>query len=428
MMLAFLGIVLFGTILIGLPVAFGMGLASASWLLFFQGMEPTVLARRIYFALSSFPLLAIPLFTMLGFLADRARMLPRLVVWLQMLLGRTRGGMAYVNVGASMLFAGISGTSVSDIASLGRVQIQLMTRAGYPVEYSAAITSATAIIGPIIPPSVAMIIYALAVGNVSVGGLFVGGAVPGLLFGLGFLVLAWWTTRRRGYGVLLERPRFSELVRQTVLVIPLLFLPVIIVGGIIFGVFTVTESAAIGVVYTVIVGFLSKPRLRLKDIYDAIIFSAVISSVAGMLLATGGIMSWLLTFNGVTQQLADFLISITTSPTVFMIIVMLALLVLGMMMDAVPLMIALAPLLAPVAQQYAIPDIQFGLLFVITCLIGLVTPPVGIVLFMTSSLSGVAVERLSWAIAPFVVWMIIVVLLVVLVPPLTTWLPAMLGF
>lgn len=427
-MLAFLMIVLFGTILIGLPVAFGIGLASASWLLFFQGMEPTILARRIYFALGSFPLLAIPLFTMLGFLADRSQMLPRLVVWLQMLLGRMRGGMAYVNVGASMLFAGISGTSVSDIASLGRVQIQLMTRAGYPVEYSAAITAATAIIGPIIPPSVAMIIYALAVGNVSVGGLFFGGAIPGVLFGLGFAVMAWWTTRRRGYGVLFDRPSWPELLRQTFLIIPLLFLPVIIVGGIMFGVFTVTESAAIGVVYTVVVGFLSKPRLRLKDLYDAVIFSAVISSVAGMLLATGAIMSWLLTFNSVTQQLADFLISITTSPVVFMMIVMIALLVLGMLMDAVPLMIALAPLLAPIAAQYQIPDLQFGLLFVITCLIGLVTPPVGIVLFMASSLSGVAVERLSLAIVPFVIWMIAVVLLVIFVPALTTWLPAQLGF
>lgn len=427
-MLAFLMIVLFGTILIGLPVAFGIGLASASWLLFFQGMEPTILARRIYFALGSFPLLAIPLFTMLGFLADRSQMLPRLVVWLQMLLGRMRGGMAYVNVGASMLFAGISGTSVSDIASLGRVQIQLMTRAGYPVEYSAAITAATAIIGPIIPPSVAMIIYALAVGNVSVGGLFFSGAIPGVLFGLGFAVMAWWTTRRRGYGVLFDRPSWPELLRQTFLIIPLLFLPVIIVGGIMFGVFTVTESAAIGVVYTVVVGFLSKPRLRLKDLYDAVIFSAVISSVAGMLLATGAIMSWLLTFNSVTQQLADFLISITTSPVVFMMIVMIALLVLGMLMDAVPLMIALAPLLAPIAAQYQIPDLQFGLLFVITCLIGLVTPPVGIVLFMASSLSGVAVERLSLAIVPFVIWMIAVVLLVIFVPALTTWLPAQLGF
>jgi TRAP-type transport system large permease protein len=428
MMVAIIGFIFFFTILIGMPVAFSMGLAGASWLLFFQGIEPTILARRIYFALGSFPLLAIPLFTMLGFLADRAQMLPRLVLWLQLLLGRTRGGMAYVNVASGMLFAGISGTAVSDIASLGRVMIQLMTRAGYPVAYSAAITAATAIIGPIIPPSVAMVIYALAVGKISVGGLFMGGAIPGFLFGFGFMAMAWWTTRRRNYGKLFDRPNLAQLAHHTILVLPLLFLPVVIVGGIIFGVFTVTESAAIGVVYTIIVGFLSNPRLRLKDLYEAILYSAIISSVAGMLLATGAVMSWLLTFNSVTQSIADFLTSVTSSPIIFMLIVMLVLLVLGMLMDAVPIMVALAPLLAPVAEQYDIPPLQFGLVFVITCMIGLVTPPVGIILFMASTLSSVSVERLSWAIAPFVLWMIAVVVLIIFFPPLTTWLPAKLGF
>lgn len=428
MMLAVLAIILFGAILLGLPVAFSLGLASASWIIFFQGLEPTILARRVYFALGSFPLLAIPLFTMLGFLADRTQMLPRLVTWLQMLLGRTRGGMAYVNVASGMLFAGISGTAVSDIASLGRVLIQLMTRAGYPVGYSAAVTAATSIIGPIIPPSIAMVIYALAVGNISVGGLFMAGAIPGFLFGIGFLAMAWSTTRRHKYGKLFDRPALKELAWQTLLILPLLFLPVIVVGGIVFGVFTVTESAAIGVVYTILVGILSKPRLRIRDLYDAILYSAIISSVAGMLLATGAMMSWLLTYNSVTQSLADFLTSLTSSPTVFMLVVMLALLVLGMLMDAVPIMVALAPLLAPVAKHYGIPDLQFGLLFVTTCMIGLVTPPVGIILFMASTLSSVPVERLSRAIVPFVLWMITVVILIIFFPALTTWLPTQLGF
>jgi tripartite ATP-independent transporter DctM subunit len=427
-MIAFVAIVLFGTILIGMPVAFGMGLASASWLLIFQDIEPTILARRIYSALGSFPLLAIPLFTMLGFLADRAQMLPRLVVWLQMILGRTRGGVAYVNVFSAMLFAGISGTAVSDIASLGRVLTQLMTRAGYPLAFSAALTAATSIIGPIIPPSVAMIIYALSVGNISVGGMFVGGAIPGLLFGLGFLFIAWFTSHRHGYGHISDRVPMSELGAQTLKVLPLLMLPVIIIGGIIFGVFTVTESAAIGVIYTVLVGSLSGPGLRWRDLSDAVLYSAVISSVAGLLLAAGALMSWMLTFNGVTQQLAEFLTGLTENPVLFMGIVMVALLVLGMLMDAVPIMIAIAPLLAPIADQYGIPDIQFGLLFVITCMGGLVTPPVGIVLFMTASITDVSVERLSWALMPFVGWMICVVVLIVLFPPLTTWLPAVFGF
>lgn len=428
MMTIVIGGIFFATILIGVPIAFGMGLAGSTWILFFQGIEPTILVRRFYFSLNSFPLLAIPLFIMLGILADRARMLPHLVVWLQMILGRLRGGMAYINVVSAMLFAGISGTAVSDIASLGRTLIQLMTRAGYPLTYSAALTSATSIIGPIIPPSVAMIIYALAVGNVSVGAMFAGGAIPGVLFGGGFLAMAWFKTRRGNYGVVQPWPAPVDFLRQTVRVIPLLMLPVIIVGGIFSGVFTVTESAAVGVAYTMLVGFLSKPRLGLRDLYDATLYSAVISAVAGMLLGAGAIVSWIFTFNQVTQSLADWLTAMALAPSAFMLAVVVALLILGMLMDAVPIIIALAPLLAPIAAHYGISDIQFGLVFVVTCMIGLVTPPVGIILFMTSSLTGIKLEPLSLAVFPFVVWMAIVVVLMVFFPALTLWLPHLVGF
>lgn len=427
-MLIVIGGIFFGTILIGVPIAFGMGLAGSTWILFFQGMEPTILVRRFYFSLNSFPLLAIPLFIMLGILADRVRMLPHLVVWLQMILGRLRGGMAYINVVAAMLFAGISGTAVSDIASLGRTLIKLMTRAGYPPTYSAALTSATSIIGPIIPPSVAMIIYALAVGNVSVGAMFAGGAIPGVLFGTGFLAMAAFTTRRGKYGVVQAWPTRRDFARQTVRVLPLLALPVIIVGGIFSGVFTVTESAAVGVAYTMLIGFLSRPRLRIRDIYDATLYSAVISAVAGMLLGAGAILSWVFTYNRVTQSLADTLSAMALSPSMFMLAVVAALLVLGMLMDAVPIIIALAPLLAPIAAHYGISDIQFGLVFVVTCMIGLVTPPVGIVLFMTSTLTGIKLEPLSLAVFPFVVWMTVVVVLMIFFPGLTLWLPHWVGF
>jgi len=428
MMLAVIGLIFFATILIGVPIAFGMGLAGSTWILFFEGIEPTILVRRFYHALNSFPLLAIPLFIMLGMLADRARLLPELVVWLQMILGRLRGGMAYINVVAAMLFAGISGTAVSDIASLGRTLIQLMTRAGYPLAYSAALTSATSIIGPIIPPSVAMIIYALAVGNLSVGAMFAGGAIPGVLFGAGFFVMAWYRTRRGHYGVTLPRPELRSFLRQTLRVLPLLVLPVIIVGGIFSGVFTVTESAAVGTVYTILVGVLKSPRLKWRDLYDATLYSAVISAVAGMLLGAGAIVSWILTYNQVTQSLANALLALSVGPEAFMLIVVAVLLVLGMLMDAVPIMIALAPLLAPIARQYGISDVQFGLVFVVTCLIGLVTPPVGIILFMTSSIANVKLEPLSLAVLPFVIWMTVVVILMVFFPSLTLWLPKLVGF
>jgi tripartite ATP-independent transporter DctM subunit len=421
-------VIIFGTLLIGVPIAFGIGLAGATWILFVEGMEPGVAARRVIFAWDSFPLLSIPLFIMMGLLADRAGLLPEMVRWLQMILGRLRGGMAYLNVVASMLFAGISGTAVSDVASLGRVEIQMMTRAGYPATYSAALTAASSIAGPIIPPSVAMIIYALSVANVSIGGLFMAGAVPGFLIGGGLMALTWRDARRQQLGTTVARPGQAEFLWQTLRTIPLLLLPVIIVGGIVTGVFTITESAAVGVGYVTLIGFALTRKLALRDLYDATIYSAVLSSVVAMLLGAGALLSWILTINRVTNALAEAIVALTGDPTVFLALVAAALLVVGMLMDAVPIIIALAPLLAPIARTYGIDDLQFGLVFILSSMIGLVTPPVGIILFMTSGISGVPVERLSAAILPFVLWMIAVVALLVGVPALTLWLPRLVGY
>ena len=428
MMLTVLSSIFIFSILIGVPIAFGMGLAGVSWILFFEGLDASILARRMYTALSSFPLLAVPLFIMIGFLADRSGMLPDLVRWLQLLLGRFKGGMAYINVVSSMVFAGVSGSAVSDVASLGRVEIEMMRQAGYPVPYSAALTAVSAIIAPIIPPSVAMVIYALAVGNISIGGLFMAGVVPGLLMGGGLLVICWYKARAGVYGTMVDRPDLGTIVRQTVHVMPLILLPVLIVGGIVGGVFTVTESAAIGVAYTLLIGFALTRQLRLRDLYDATVYSAVVSSVLGMLIGAGAIVSWILTRNQVTQQLADFVITVTTDPTLFLAAVAVALFLLGMVMDATAITIALAPLLAPIARLYGIDDLHFGMVFVLCTMIGLITPPVGIILAITATVARISFEAISRAIIPFVAWTIGVVALIVLVPPLTLGLPRLLGF
>ena len=426
-MMIFLTVGFFVLTIIGVPVAFAMGLVGATWILFFEGLEPTILARRTYFALGSFPLLSIPLFIMLGFLAERTGMLPQLVTWLRMMFGRARSGMAQVNIVSSVLFSGVSGTAVSDVASLGRILIQLMTRAGYPAAYAAALTCSTAMLAPIIPPSVAMIIYALAVGNISVAAMFMAGVVPGLLFSGGFMVMAWYTTRKNNYGKTYERPSLKEFVAQTLRVVPFLVLPVIIVGGIRFGVFTITELAAIGVSYTLLYGFLKKDRLTFRDVYDATVYSSVASAVAGALLLTGAIVGWIMTYNGITQTVADFLLSVTTSGTVFLLLVAAIVTFIGTVMEPVPIMIALAPLLAPIAKVYNVSDIHFALVFVVTSLIGMVTPPVGIVLFMVSSIANVSLERLSIVILPFVLWMCVVVLLMIFIPDITLWFPRYLG-
>jgi tripartite ATP-independent transporter DctM subunit len=427
MVAVLLGVLLL-TLLLGVPIAFGMGLAAALWIVFVEGLEPSILVRRMYGIMSTFPLLSIPLFTMIGALAERCGLLPELVKWLQMLLGRLRGGMAYINVANSMVMGGVSGTAVSDVASLGRIEIQVMKRAGYPASYAAALTASTAVIAPIIPPSVAMIIYALAAGGVSIGGLFMAGIVPGLIMGLGLWVMAWFKSRRANFGHRLDRPEARVILHQTFKVLPFLVLPVIIVGGIISGIFTVTESAAVGVTYVLLIGFFVTRSLSLKDVYETVLYSSVISSVVGLLLGTGAILSWILTRNRVTQELADFLATVTTDPTLFMVIVAVALLCLGMIMDVTAMMIALAPLLVPIARQYGIPDLQFGVVFVLSCMIGMITPPVGILLFMTASLAEISLEDVYLAILPFVLASFVLVALLILFPPLTLWVPSLFGF
>ena len=427
MLIAMSGIFLL-TILIGVPIAFGMGLAGAGWILFVERLDPGVLARRMYNALEAFPLISVPLFIMLGYLAEKCGLLPKLVRWLQLLLGKFKGGVAYLTVVSSMIFAGISGTAISDVASLGRIQIDLMRKAGYDLPYSAALMAASSICGPIIPPSVPMIIYALSAGNLSIGGLFMAGAVPGILLGLGLMAICWVRARSGQYGTLLERPAMRELVISTVRVAPLLILPVIIVGGIVSGIFTVTESAAIGVMYIIVCGFLVTRELTWRHIYDAVVFSGVISSVLGMLMGSGVIVSWILTRNRVSFMLSEYLRSQSSSPIVFMCLVAITLLFLGCVMDATAIIIAFTPLMAPIAAQYGIHDLQFGLLFVFTCMVGLLTPPVGIILFVTCALVDLRVETLVRSLIPFLVWMVIVVALLIAVPPITTFLPRLLGF
>lgn len=423
-----IGTIFFLSIMIGMPIAFGMGIAGAIWILFVERLDPGLLARRMANAMQVFPLLSIPLFVVIGYLAERAGLLSDLVAWLLMLLGRLKAGMAYVNIVNSMFFAGISGTAVSDVASLGRIEIKLMEEAGYPRAHSAALTAASSICGPIIPPSVAMIIYALAAGNVSIGGLFLAGAIPGFVLGAGMLVMCWWHARKGQYGILQDRPPLRDLLWQTARVAPLLILPLIILGGITSGVFTVTESAAIGVVYVLLIGFLYTRQLAWRDVRDAIVYSAVVSSVLGMLMGSGVVIGWILTRNQIGQQLADWIRSISGDPIVFMLLAASLLFFLGMVMDATAIIIMLTPLLAPIASEFGIPDLQFGIVFVLTCMVGLITPPVGVILFMLCTIAELPLHVLSRAVIPFVIWILGLIVLIIFFPFLTLFLPRLLGF
>lgn len=416
------------TIAVGVPIAFGMGLAGATWILFFDGLEGSILVRRMYGIMSSFPLLAIPLFSIIGILAERCGILTEMVKWLQMILGRLRGGVAYINVAASVIMGGVSGTAVSDVAALGRIEIRMMTKAGYSAAYSAALTASTAVIAPIIPPSVAMVIYGLAAGGISIGGLFMAGIIPGLLMGVGLAVMVWIGARQvdQESNTVTITPKL--VLQQTVRILPFLFLPVIVVGGIVSGIFTVTESAAIGVIYTLFIGVALTRNIGFKDIYDALVYSAIISSVVGLLMGAGAIISWILTRNQITLHLATYLTSLTADPMIFMALAALVLLMLGTVMEATALIIALAPILVPIARQYGIDDFQFGIVFIMSSIVGMITPPVGILLYMTATIAEVPLEQVFRRTLPFALSAMVLIALLILFSPLTLWVPELFGF
>jgi tripartite ATP-independent transporter DctM subunit len=431
-MIGIIGGIFAGSALIGVPVAFAVGLAGAFYIVIWEGLPPGVLARIMFYNLNSFAFLAIPLFMLIGVLAEKSGMLDDLVQWLRLFVGRLRGGMAYINVLASMVFAGVSGSAIADVASLGPIEARLMRRYGYRDEFTAALIASSAIIGLIIPPSLGLVIYALAAGRVSIGGLFLAGAVPGVLLGGVLLVLSYLMTRGNPDIDVRERMPLRKLLRemavQTWRMALFLVLPVIIIGGIVGGVATVTEAAAVGAAYIGIVGGLVLRRLSPRDFIDALVWTGLMTAVVGMLIAGGSTIAWILTRNQATAQLADYLTSISTDPLFFMLVVAVALFIVGMFIDVVMAIIALAPLLAPVAELYGVPTLQFGLVFILAIEIGLITPPVGYLLFMTAAITDVKIERLFVSILPFVLGEFLVVIAVILWQPLTTWLPGMFGF
>ena len=287
------------------------------------------MTRIIYYHLDSFPLLAIPLFIMLGAFAEKAGMLDGLVRWLLLIVGRMRAGMAYVNVLASMFFAGVNGAANADVASLGPLEMKLMRRCGYDDRFSASLVAASAIAGPIIPPSIGMVVYALAGGNISIGGLFLAGAVPGVLLCGTLLVLSYFLTRKGDLILGRDKMAAPEWMRafwkECTGIIHILILPFFIVGSIVSGMATVTEAAAVGAVYTLLVGMFIMRTLRWQQIFDSVVWAALMSAVVGMLIGGGALIGWILTRNRATAQLAEYLISISSEPLFYLIAVSVAL-------------------------------------------------------------------------------------------------------
>lgn len=413
-------------IFVRIDIAFAIGAASYLWL-FLAGESMTTGVTRIFSGLNSFVLLAIPFFLLAGELMNNSGITNRIVKFANYTIGRFRGGLAQANVLASLFFAGITGAAVADVAALGSVFIPAMDEEGYDTDFSSAITAASSIVGPIIPPSIIIVIYG-SVTSTSIGALFSAAIIPGLLLGGALMVITGVLSVQRDFPSHtpdVERSEVPGLLFDSLIA---LTMPAIILGGILGGVFTPTEAAAVACIYALLIGGVFYRSLGSSDILDSLSITLERSAQLYAIIAFAMILSWMLARTGITRDLADALVQMGLSPEMFMLFVGVILLFVGTWLEIGAAAIILAPPLATIAETLGIPAYQFGIMFIVTLNFGLITPPLGICLFAASSVSDRPVWAISKEIVPFYVADIAVLMSIIYLPSLTLTLPRLTGF
>ncbi|MEP2642796.1 TRAP transporter large permease [Roseobacter sp.] len=415
-------------LMIGLPVIFGL-LAAPGLLLFFNGQEKdiTLLYRNVYNGMDSFPLMAIPFFMLAGELMNRGGITMRLVEFSQAMMGHFRGGLAHVNILSSMLFAGLSGSAVADTSALGSMLIPAMEKQGYSRKFAAAITAASSVIGPIIPPSGIMIIYAYVMGE-SVAALFLAGIVPGVMVGLGLMFMVKLQADKYDFPVATKKHTWGERGQASLKAFFPLLTPVIILGGILAGVFTPTEAAAVAVAYALFIGLFVMRTLRLRDLPDVMGRAGLTSAVVLLLVGAAMAFKTVVSLSHAPEAMADFVLSLTSNPLVLLLLINLLLFIVGMFLDAGPAIIILGPILGPIFVELGVDPIHFAIIMSVNLTVGLATPPMGLVLFVASSVSGERVEAISKAILPFLAVEVVVIFLITYIPAISMTIPRLTGF
>jgi tripartite ATP-independent transporter DctM subunit len=412
---------------LGMPLAFALGFSALAGLAA-SDVDFNMLPTRMVNSLDSFPLLSIPLFMAAGELMIKAGIMEQLIQFSNAFIGRVRGGLAQVAMMAGAILSAVSGSAVSDASALAAT-LHPSLKKNYGAGFSTAVIAASANLGPIIPPSGAMIVYAYMAGpTVSVGGLFMAGTIPGILLTAVFMFQCWWIAKKRNYPLTGEPVSVRNIAIQTRRSFITLLMPVVCIGGIVGGAFTATEGAAIGVVFALIIGFFITRTLKLSDLPHVLLRSAIMSGIVGAMIAFASTVTFLLTVDLLPQHLSVWMRSLTTDPLVFNLLVALMLLVVGMFLESNAAYIMLVPLFHPIALQYGIDPTLFGFLFVFNLVIGMLTPPVGVVLFVVCGMTGIKMNELVWNVMPFIVSMYAVLLLCMFFPPLVTWLPKALGY
>ena len=416
-----------GIALLGMPLAFALGF-SALTALAFSGVDFNMLPQRMMHSVNAFPLMAIPLFMLAGELMIRGGLAERLIELANAFVGRIAGGLAQVTMLAGAGLAAVSGAAVADASALATVLVRQLSKV-YGVGFSAAIVAAAANLGPIIPPSNAMIVYAYMAGSgVSVAALFLAGVVPGLLLTFGMMGLIWIMARRRGYPLTGEPINLANIVRQLRRSLVILLMPLIVIGGIVAGAFTATEGAAVAVVYSLAVGFFVTRKLKLADLPECLLQAAVTTAVVGALIAFASAVTFLVTVDLLPVRLSAAIRELTSNPLLFNLLVAAMLFVVGMFLESNAAYIMLVPLFHPIAVAYGLDPLHFGFLFVFNLVLGMLTPPVGVVLFVVCGIAGISMGQIMRHLWPFVAFGFGLLLLCMFYPPIVTALPRAFGY
>jgi len=414
-------------LLLGMPVFFAM-LSAPGFMLVAEGMDRDLplLFRNIYNGIDSFPLMAIPFFMLAGELMNRGGITLSLVNFSQSFIGHVRGGLAHVNVMSSMLFAGMSGSAVADTSAIGSMMIPAMEKNGYSRKFSAAITAASSVIGPIIPPSGIMIIYAYTM-EVSVAALFAAGVVPGLLVGLGLMAMISIMAKRYDFPVAAPKQTWKQRAKAGKSAALPLFTPIIILGGILWGIFTPTEASAVAVGYALVISLFVLKTIKVNELPE--IFNRAAKGSAVVLLLVGSAIAFktVVSLSHSAEQLAEFVLGISDNPLILLFLINILLFIIGMFLDAGPAIIILGPILAPVFINIGVDPVHFAIIMSVNLTVGLATPPMGLVLFVASSVSGVKVESIAKAILPFLCVEIAVIFLITFFPAISMTVPRWLG-
>jgi C4-dicarboxylate transporter DctM subunit len=418
--------VFFVSLVLSAPIVFSLAL-SALALLWDKGMlVPQLVVQRMFAGIDSFPMMAIPFFMLAGALMDTGGISTRLVRFSNYLVGWIQGGLAHVAILASMFFAGITGSAVADATAIGSTLIPLMNKRGFPTLFSAAVVAAAGVVGPIIPPSIPMVIYGVMAG-VSIGALFMGGFIPGILIGLGLMAVVYVQAKKHGYPREAVRPTVREFLQATVSAFGAILMPLIILGGIFGGVFTATEAAVVATVYAFLMGKFVYKELQWRDFPEILYKAGLSTAMILIIVGVANLVGYIMAVERVPLMVAESFLSITTNKYVMLLLINILLLIVGCFIDGASALIIFTPVLLPLIYKLGIDPIFFGVMITVNLMIGTITPPVGLCLYVTCGIADVRLEQISRTIMPFLLVEVAVLFLITYVPDLIMFLPSIFG-